>query len=259
MSRSSAQAHKRRRELFALLLRHENISTSEMALRFRVNPMTIRRDLKLLEESGHALRSYGGAVAAQRITFEFAFDQRRRNHLAEKQRIGAAAAAMIEEGQTLFIDTGTTTLMVAKALARATAHCTVVTSSLVIASELWTHSSVELVLLGGRVRQGSPDLVGPGTEMMLDRLTADIAFLGSDGIDLARGSFAGDIEAARVAQRMAASARRVVIVADSSKLGVAGAACYMKSEEMQELITDRGADPSVVAELVRRGVRVTLV
>ena len=242
-----------------MLSREENVSTAEMARRFDVDPMTIRRDLKRLAESGQAVRSYGGAVAAQRITFEFAFDERRRSRLAEKQRVGAAAAAMTGSGQTVFVDTGTTTLMVAKALAATGVKCTVVTSSLVIASELWTRGSIELILLGGRVRRGSPDLAGPGTEMMLDRFTADIAFLGSDGIDPSRGSFAGDIEAARVAERMAANARRVVIVADGSKLGKAGAVCYMKSEDMREVMTNRGADRSVVAKLRRRGVGVTLV
>jgi DeoR/GlpR family transcriptional regulator of sugar metabolism len=128
-----------------------------------------------------------------------------------------------------------------------------------IASALWAHGESELVLLGGRVRRGSPDLVGPATELMIERLTADVAFLGSDGVDTERGSFAADIEAARVAERMAASTQRVVVVADSSKLGVAGAARYITIDELDELITERGAPLDAVRALRRRGVKVTLV
>ncbi|MGD2176056.1 MAG: DeoR/GlpR family DNA-binding transcription regulator [Candidatus Brocadiaceae bacterium] len=242
-----------------LLAEEGELSTASMAERFDVSKMTIRRDLDALQQSGAAVRCYGGAVAAERITFEFAFDERRRRRLAEKERIGRRAAQQVEEGQTVFLDTGTTTLQVARALIRRGTSCTAITSSLVIASELWGCRQIELMLVGGRVREGSPDLVGAGTEEMLDRLTADIAFIGSDGIDPERGSFAGDMAAAGVAQRMVADARRAVVVADSSKLSRAGAVRYARPEEIDELITDTGAEESAVAALRRRGVHVTLV
>jgi DeoR/GlpR family transcriptional regulator of sugar metabolism len=242
-----------------MIFRRGEIETAEAAERLDVSAMTIRRDLQALEEGGAVVRRYGGAVAAQRIIFEFAFDERRRRNLAEKRRIGAAAAEGVLPGETAFLDTGTTTLEVARALAADGPACTVVTSSLVIASTLWAQKQIDLVLVGGRVRRGSPDLVGPGTELMLDRLTAEVAFVGSDGIDPERGSFAGDMETARVAERMAANARRAVVVADSSKLGRPGAVSYMDIEQMQELITDRGADGAAVAALRDRGVNVTLV
>lgn len=242
-----------------VLSRGRSVATAELARRFRVNPMTIRRDLRALEDSGLAVRRYGGALAARRISFEFNFDQRHRRHLPEKRRIGAAAAAQVRPGETVFLDTGTTTLEIAAALARRGVPCRVITSSLVVGSRLWACERIELLLLGGRVRRGSPELAGPGTEVMLERLTADVGFLGSDGIDPARGSFARDIEAARVAERMAAGARRVVVVADGSKLGSAGPARCVRIEEMDELITDRRAPARQVAALRRAGVKVTLV
>jgi len=220
--------------------------------------MTIRRDLKAMETTGVLVRCYGGALAAQRISFEFAFDERRRRRLAEKARIGAVAAGRVRPGQTIMLDTGTTTLQVARALARRGVGCRVITSSLVIASELWGRAGIELMLAGGQVRPGSPDLVGPMTEIMLDRFTADVAFLGSDGIDADRGCFAGDAEAARVCQKMAAGARRVVVVADSCKLGSAGAVRFLNIADIHELITDKAADGSFVRGLRRKGVRVIL-
>ncbi len=259
MARNSAQAEKRQRELTRMLSRDGEVSTTEAARRFDVSEMTIRRDLAALEDSGIAVRCYGGAMAAQRISFEFAFDERRRRHLEEKRRIGRHAAGLVEPEQTVFLDTGTTTLQVAEALAGAGVECTVATSSLVIASTLWGREEVDLILAGGRVRRGSPDLVGPGTELMLERLTADVAFVGSDGIDPERGSFAGDLETARVAECMASNARRVVVVADASKLGAAGGARYVSTEGIDDLVADRGADPEHVEALRKRGVQVTLV
>ena len=259
MARSAAHGERRRRELTRLLARDGQVSTEEMARRLGVSAMTVRRDLRSLQDAGLAVRSYGGALAAQRITFEFAFDERRRRHLAQKRRIGREAAARVQDGQTLFLDTGTTTLEIARALPRSGRRCTVVTSSLVVASELWGCPQVELMLLGGRVRRGSPDLAGPGTELMLEKLSADLAFLGSDAVDPARGCFAADAETARVAERMAAAARRVVVVADSSKLGAAAPVRCLCIEDVDELITDRAADAKVVAALRRLGVHVTLV
>ena len=209
----SALAEGRRQELVRILRREGEVSTSEMAERFGVSEMTVRRYLHDLEEDGLAIRQYGGAVAARRVTFEFAFDERHRHNLEAKQRIGAEAAGRVEKDQTLFMDTGTTTLEVARALVRRNLTCRVVTSSLMIASALWGRPDIELMLLGGRVREGSPDLVGAGTEMMLERLSADVAFLGSDGLDPERGRLADVMSAARPAERMGHNTRRGIIVA----------------------------------------------
>lgn len=221
--------------------------------------MTIRRDLDALESEGLLVRCYGGAIPTQRIAFEFAFEKRRLQHHAAKRRIGRLAAARITPGQTVILDTGTTTLEIAKCLAKAGVACTVITSSLVIASQLWSCEPIELMLLGGRVRGNSPDLVGPGVELMLEKLAADVVFLGADGIDADRGCFTIDIEAARVAERMAASARRVIVVADSSKLGTPAPVRYLQLREIDELVTDKATRADIVAALRRRGVKVTTV
>ncbi|MBI5723898.1 MAG: DeoR/GlpR transcriptional regulator [Planctomycetes bacterium] len=259
MPRSAAQAVARRRELVNILARRQSLSIADAAGRFGVNGMTIRRDMKMLQDSGAVLRCYGGAVAAQRITFEFAFDERRRSRLAEKRRIGRAAAGLIGDGQTAFLDTGTTTLEVARAIVARGIACRIATSSLVIASELWGREQIELVLLGGQVRRGSPDLVGPGTELMLDKLSADFAFLGSEGLDVARGSFADDPLAAQVAGHMAANAKKTVVVADHSKLGKVGSVQYLPVGDMDVLVTDKAAPAEIVAALRRNKVKVVVV
>jgi DeoR family fructose operon transcriptional repressor len=265
MPRSSVQAERRRRVLARVLQSGRPVRTAEMARRLGVCQMTIRRDLAALVDAGAAVRSSGGAVGTGRVTFEFVFGRRHHLQLPEKRRIGTAAAKRIRPGQTVFIDTGTTTLEIARALARQELACTVVTSSLVIAAELWLRPRTELILLGGRVRDGSPDLVGEGTEAGLRRIRADIAFLGADAVDPLGGSFADDRHVARVASLMARRAERVVVVADASKLRRSAArmpagmaARFARIQEIDELITDRRADPSLVAALQHAGVKVAL-
>jgi DeoR/GlpR family transcriptional regulator of sugar metabolism len=242
-----------------MLAAGRRVSVASAAVRFDVHPMTIRRDLQTLESAGVVVRCYGGGIAAQRITFEFAFDRRRRVSLPQKRAIGTAAAGMVAEGDSVILDTGTTTIEVARALARSGRRCRVTTSSLVIASELWAVDGIELTLLGGHVRGSSPDLIGPGAELMLERLSVDVAFLGADGIDGRRGCFTIDAEAARIAEKMAASARRVVVVADSSKLGRPAMVRYLPLEKMSELLTDDGAPRQFVSAMRDKGIKVACV
>ncbi len=249
----------RRKKLMAMLSQRETISTAAVAREFGVHPMTIRRDLAALQGSGAVIRGYGSALASQRITFEFDFDERHRCNLAAKQAIGQAAAARVRPGQTVFLDTGTTTLEVANALAGLSVPCCVVTTSLMIASRLWAHPSVELLLLGGRVRPRSPDLVGPLTEMTLDSLSADLALLGSEGVDVERGSFAGDLDSARVARRMAQNSTRVIIVADGAKIGHSGRARYALMADIDEIITDSSCPELCVRAIRKQDVAVTQV
>jgi len=239
-----------------ILRSKKDVSTFDLASRFNVSEMTIRRDLKQLEAEGIAIPCYGGAVAAQRITFEFNFEKHRRTHLKEKKRIGEAAVDEIKSGQTIFLDTGTTTLELAKAMTNESIQFTVVTASLAIASELWARSNITLQLLGGQVRGSNPDLVGPLTELMLEKLTADIAFLGSDGVSPSRGSFASDLETARIAERMVACAKRVIVVCDSSKIGRVGLVRYAGLNELNFLITDNNVDRSMLNRLTTRGLKV---
>ncbi len=259
MPRSSVQGKKRRAELTGILSSQRNVSTAQLAGRFGVSEMTIRRDLKELQNSGVALPCYGGAMAAKRISFEFAFDKRHQANIAQKRRIGLAGAGKISDGQIVFLDTGTTTLEIARALSRMNIRCTVITGSLVITSELWGKENIQLQLLGGQVRQKNPDLIGPYSEIMLDRFAADVAFLGSDGIDPVRGSFAGDLDTARIAEKMAFNASKVIVVADSSKLPRTGLARYLQIKNMDELITDKKANPAAVRKLRSQMVKITLV
>ena len=138
--------------------------------------MTVRRDLKSLAERGKVLRTHGGAALAERVSFEFDFLHRLREHQAAKDAIAVAAAAVVEDGESVLLDSGTTTLALAKQLCQKQ-RLTVVTTSLPIAAQLQYDRHIEVLLLGGYVRPSSPDLVGAMTEANLESLRADVAFL----------------------------------------------------------------------------------
>jgi len=226
-----------------------------LSRRLGVSGMTIRRDLQAMAQAGKVIRTYGGAAPAGRVSFEFAFLARTRENGAAKEAVARAAAALVGDGDSVMLDSGTTTL----ALARCLKHrkgLTVITTSLPIASELQFCDGLQVLLLGGLLQRGAPDLAGALTESNLEILHADIAFIGADGID-ARGNIYNDSPIiARMLSRMAASADRVFAVADSSKIGRAALMRFGNVAKWDGLITDRGLNRTLASALRRAGVRI---
>jgi DeoR/GlpR family transcriptional regulator of sugar metabolism len=231
-------------------------SVDALVERFGVSGMTIRRDLQTLADRGKVIRTHGGAAMAERVSFEFEFLKRVQEHAAAKQAIGAAAAAQVRDGESILLDSGATTLALAKCL-RGKRGLTVITTSLPIAAQLQFDSQIVVLLLGGYLRATSPDLAGALTEANLETLRADVAFLGAQGIDRDGTVYQDSPELARLIRKMAASATRVFVVADSSKLGRT-ALCRVErlGTWKATLVTDDGADRPLVASLKKAGVRV---
>ena len=222
-----------------------------------VSQMTVRRDLDALAREGRITRTHGGAAPAARVTFDFQFLARGEAHREAKDAIAQAAAALAGAGESVVLDSGTTTLAVARAL-RTRPVKTVITTSLPIASELQYVAGLELVLLGGTLRRESPDLAGSLTEANVEGLRADVAFLGADAVDAAGTASSASLALARLIAKLAAAARRVYIVADSSKLGRSALARIGSLRDWSGLITDGGAAPGVLATLRKAGVTVIL-
>ena len=187
-------------------------SVGVLAHRFGVTPMTIRRDLDALERQGMVLRTHGGAVLARPGIVEFRFAERRRTHASQKQAIARAVAGIVRPGMKITLDTGTTTLEVARAIA-GVPEITVLTTSLAIASVLYACEHIELVLMGGTVRKNDPDLSGVLTEQNLRCFHVDLAVLGADAVS-AEGVYTTDMGIARGSQAMMVGAQRKVLVAD---------------------------------------------
>jgi DeoR/GlpR family transcriptional regulator of sugar metabolism len=199
------------------LAAHGEVSAAELAEHFHVTGMTIRRDLELLASQGRIIRTHGGALLAAPTMVAFEFQSRQQSRLPAKQAIARAAARLVEPGMTVVLDTGTTTLELARLLG-GVPRLTVLTSSLAIASALLAHKGLELILLGGSVNKESPDLSGPLTLGNLAAFRAHLAFVGADAAD-ERGFYTSGLQIAQVTRAMCENAERAILLADSSKFG----------------------------------------
>ncbi len=234
---------------------HERVSVRELAAQFGVTEMTVRRDLRELEAQGLLVRTHGGGLAMGKIRFlNSAFP-----HYAvtpEKAAIGKVAAGLVQPGQTVMVDTGTTALEVARHLP-ANAGITVATNSLCVAQELYG-SPLNVLLLGGFLRREFPSLYGPLTEQMLNGFHVDFLFMGCDGADSADGFYTADLHVSSLEQAMMRIANHIVVVTEHAKFGRKAFARYARPEEVHTLVTDAGVSDIDRATLEGQGVRVVI-
>jgi DeoR/GlpR family transcriptional regulator of sugar metabolism len=247
----------RRDKICDLVSQRGECTVAELSEALGVSGMTIRRDLQYLAEHGKIIRTHGGATKTERVSFEFSFLYRIRENLREKEAIAGVAAALVQDSQSILLDSGTTTLALAKQL-RSKTSLTVITTSLPIAAELQNDTQIRVLVLGGYLRPASPDLYGAVTELTLESLHAEYAFLGADAIDENGDVYNRSPEVARLLQKMAAAADRVFVVADHTKLGKRALAKFGSLREWAGLITDRSGSPGLIAALRGAGVRVTM-
>jgi len=237
MNNKKLPAHIRQVKIRELLKDSHHVSIPQLAVRFGTSEMTARRDLEKLESQGRIKRTRGGAIAAERMEFEFDFAMRRQAHRKEKQASAKEAYKLIEPRQRLILDTGTTTLELAYLL-KDCEDIMVITPSLAVASVLQFSPGVQTVLLGGIIRRGSPDLTGIVTEANLEMFSVDIAFQGADGIGADGTIYTGDMRIVNVDQRIRKRAAKSYILSDSSKIGKIALATNGFIYNAQALITD---------------------
>lgn len=251
-------SHSKRHDvILERLAQNGAVSTVDLAEEFGVNIVTIRRDLATLASEGSLHRTRGGAAASRVGRVEFAFEQDRRTNLNEKRAISETVAASIHSGMSISLDTGTTTLEIARHIAR-TPDLKVLTSSLAVASTLYPHENIELVLLGGQARKGSPDLCGMLTEENLLRFRVDLAVLGADAVT-SEGLYTTDIGVARVSQAMLGSAGSAVLAIDSSKFERTAFVRFAGWDSITRVVTDNGVPPGSRDWLAERATSVTYV
>jgi DeoR/GlpR family transcriptional regulator of sugar metabolism len=226
------------------LLRSRPVAVEELADRYDVSSSTIRRDLATLSADGEAVRTYGGALSS--APGEQSLHER--EHLAGAQKLAIAREAerLVRPGQLLLMDAGTTVGALAVRLSSYDA-LTVVTNGLTTMHALEDAADVALVVLGGMVRHVSLGMVGPIAEAAMDHLTADVAFLGADGVTAERGICEATAEQASLKRKMVESADAVVVLADASKLGHTGSHYWTPLERRWTLITDDGATDAQLA------------
>ena len=233
------------------------VGVADLAGRLDVSAATIRRDLERLEEQRLLTRTHGGAVS-HGVLYELPLRYKSARHQEEKRRIARAVAARVADGMAVGLTGGTTCTEVARELVDRE-HLTVVTNALNIASELAIRPNLKLVVTGGVARPESYELVGPAAEQALAVLNLDLACIGVDGIDAVSGCTTHHEVEAATNLALIERARRVIVVADSSKIGLVAFARICPVERVDELITDRGADTRALRAIRQAGVSVETV
>lgn len=217
----------------------------------KISPATVRRDLKELESRGQLRRVHGGAVSVQSRLEEPLFDDKTALAAREKRGIAEYAARLIKTGDTVYLDGGSTVLELARLLADRT-DITVVTNSLRAAIEL-SGQGPRLILLGGELRRLSQTVVGPLTPSLLEQLQFNIAFMGTMGLTDNEGLTTSDPSEAFTKRMAMQRARRVVLLADSGKVGQVAFAQAGRLADVHVLITDKNLKPELARQLRKKG------
>jgi DeoR family transcriptional regulator of aga operon len=236
----------RRRRITALLAEHGSVQVLPLADQFGVSAQTIRKDLQYLEARGVATRSYGGAISAQVVGVpqEAPVETKRALHASEKEAIGRRAAALVAPGDSIILDSGTTTALIARHLTDSE-DITVVTNDAGVLAELVAKKHIQVVMLGGALRRKNLAFYGGQTLAAMSELSVDKLFLGVDGFDLEHGVTTHFEAEAQLNRLMVKSATQVIAVTDSSKFGHKCLHRIAGVDELDVLLTDAQAPASL--------------
>jgi DeoR/GlpR family transcriptional regulator of sugar metabolism len=250
-------AEERQEYIARIVEEHGRARVADLATRFDVSRVTIRKDLAALEGQRRLVRTHGGAVAIGRGA-ERAFDVRERIQRAEKDAIGREAAAMVVDGESVALDASTTALALARHLkARGSwLHLTVITNGLRIASELAGHPGITVAMPAGFVRWEALSLVGPLGAGLFEKVNIQRAFMGAAGFAIDAGLSDATEEEAQIKRLMVESATEVVGLVDHTKWGRTAFATFCRTADLTAVVTDREAPTAMIQELQRSGVEV---
>jgi DeoR family fructose operon transcriptional repressor len=245
----------RRKSIREYLAMHQVAPIAALSAILQVSEATVRRDLEWLEKQGVLERTHGGARLSQRLPLEPDYASSAQVHPDEKRRIGAAAAALVQPGDTLFVNSGTTTTEIVRHLHHL-AGLTLITNNVRAALEAQA-ADFELILLGGTFRPRANSVAGRFAAEALRQVYATKAFIGVDGISLRFGCTTPNSAEAEIARLMIERTRgEVVVVADHSKWGVVSNYAIAPLDRIDRLVTDAGLDPDARAELAAQSVQV---
>jgi DeoR family transcriptional regulator of aga operon len=248
----------RRVKILNLLEEQNHIQIVKLSALFNVSDVTIRNDLSHLEQKGLLIRTRGGAIKQQRVGLDFRLSEKASQRYAEKQRIGKKAREYVNNGDTIILDSGTTTLEVGKNLADIE-KLTVITNAINIAAVLADMKNIKVVVPGGFLRENSLSLVGSTAEDSLKNFHCDKVFMGVDGIDSGYGISTPNIEEAHLNRVMIEVANELIVVADSSKFYKKSFAFIAPISSISTLITDKNIPADEQNKLRNAGLNVVLV
>ncbi|OLE77938.1 MAG: hypothetical protein AUG06_12495 [Actinobacteria bacterium 13_1_20CM_2_65_11] len=255
---SGQYAAERRQAIARVIEEKTRASVLELSKRLSVSEVTIRKDLALLEEEGSVLRTHGGAISVGRSRAELAFEVRARLHKTEKSLIGAEAARLVDDGDSIALDASSTALQIARHL-KARRELTVVTNGIRVATELAGQPSITVLMPGGAVRWEAFSLVGKLGTMMLRQLNIQKAFVGAVGFTLDEGLTDVNADEAELKRAMVGTAKEVIGVFDHTKWNRVAMATFCPTDRLHLVISDDRAPAQAVAAARDRGLDVRLV
>jgi DeoR/GlpR family transcriptional regulator of sugar metabolism len=244
--------NKERRGLLVEALSAGEVDVGVLADRFGVSASTVRRDLQRLSDQNAVLRTYGGAILAAHAP-EKSLSQRMQAQGAEKKAIATAAIGLVQDGDTLLLDAGTTVLAFAQLLRGR--RLRVITSNLAVVPVLSGEANIELIVLGGAVRAASMGTIGPLAIEALQRLTADLVFMSADGVVPERGLCEASLEQAFLKSAMIRQSQELVVLADATKLGRAELSSWTALPHCWTLVTDADPAAAKIAALAESGAK----
>jgi DeoR family transcriptional regulator, aga operon transcriptional repressor len=230
----------------------------DLCKELNVSSVTIRKDLKLLEDKKLLFRTHGGASMNNPYTVDKPVNEKEKLQSSEKMKIGLAAAQTIEANDSIIIASGTTVLALAKNI-KPNSTLTVITSALNVALELLEHENVEIIQLGGIIRRTSSSITGTYAQNMLTDFFCSKLFLGVDGIDIEYGLTTTSVVEAHLNRQMIKASQKVIVLSDSTKFGKRGFGRICGIEEVNQIITDKGIPDHYVNHLEGMGIEVTIV
>ncbi len=223
-----------------------------------VSEVTIRNDLARLEQKNMLVRARGGAMKVDRVAMDFTLSDKNKQHYKEKTRIGKAASTLIENGDTIILDSGTTTMEINKHLS-AFESLTVITNALNIANKLVEQEKINVIVPGGFLRRNSLSLVGTTAEESFKNYFCDKLFLAVDGFNTTHGLSTPNVEEAHLNRVMISIAKQVIVVTDSSKFHKRSFAFIAPVSAVDIVITDSGIPAADQKKLENAGIKVMIV
>ena len=257
MAESKLKIDVRRNRILEQLRSEGRVSVSQLAAELGATPVTIRNDLTTLEQDGYLVRVQGGAVISRRSESPLSGDIADHT-LSQKQALAQQVASMVADGETLFFNSGTTTLHIARAL-KGKKHLNIVTNSLAIAVEMGNTPTFHVLLLGGEINASYGFTSGGDTQEQLSKYRANWAILSVDGVSAQGGITTCRPEEAIVDRLMLANARKRLIAATGGKIGIAGFSRICDCDDTVQLITDNTCEKDALQALRERGVKITKV
>lgn len=256
--RTKRSTVERRKKILNMLEQNGQVFVHELSEEFDVSEVTIRNDLELFESKKLLIRSRGGAMKYENsVGMDFQLSDKDKINYAEKIRIGKKAAALVNPGETIILDSGTTTMEIAKNLSPDDA-VNVITNAFNIANQLINSPNINIIVPGGTLRKNSHSLVGPLAEKSIRNFYVDKVFLGVDGFDTSQGAFTPNIEEASLNQIMIEISKEVILVADSSKFKRRSLAFICPVNKIDIVVTDEHISREDQNRLADLGVKVII-